>query len=59
MTEEHKQYLENQIAKTLAETIPKKRTEYYREWEEAHREERNAYRRKLYRLKRDQLKMNI
>ena len=36
-----------------------KRTEYYRKWEAAHREQRNAYRRKLYRLKRDQIKMEV
>ena len=38
---------------------PGKRTEYYCEYERKNRDRRNAYHRELYRLKRDQLKMNI
>lgn len=34
-----------------------KRTEYYRNWERSNRERRNEYHRMLYRLKRDQIKM--
>lgn len=36
-----------------------KRTEYYREWERAHRAERNEYHRRLYRLKKEQIQLNI
>lgn len=42
-------YKEKQMTKIYAKGLTKK--EYYREWEEEHRERRNAYRRKKYREK--------